>query len=85
MNFPLVYPYFSLSNDCEVESLERTEKNSSCLDVRNHFGWQLVEEHSLLTGSDKNTQDWIDSMQDINLLGIVKLRHDFFPCFGLLL
>lgn len=52
--------------------MERTEKNSSCLAVRNHFGGRSVKEHSLLTGSDINIQDRIDSMQDASLLGIVK-------------
>lgn len=61
-----------LSSDCEAEPLERTEKNSSCLAVRNHLGWRFVKEHSLLTGSDINIQEWIDSMQDISLLGTVK-------------
>lgn len=36
-----------------------------------------------LTGSDINIQDWIDSLQDISLLGIANLRHDFFPSFVL--
>lgn len=69
---------------CEVEPLERTGKKSSSLALSNHFGWQSGREHSLLTGSDINIQGWIDSMQDISLLGMVKLRHDFFSSFLLL-
>lgn len=68
----------------EVEVLERTGKNSSSLALSNHFDWQSGREHSLLTGSDINIQGWIDSMQDISLLGTVKLRQDFFPFFVLL-
>lgn len=65
----------------EVEPLGRTGKNSSSLALSNHFGWQSGREHSLLTGSDINTQGWIDSMQDTSLLGTEKLRHDFsFLC-----
>lgn len=34
--------------------------------------------------SDINIQGWIDSVQDMSLLGAVKLRHDCFPSFVLL-
>ena len=79
-----IFPLFSLNFlylVTEVEPLEGTEKNSSCLTVRNHFGWHFVKGHSLLTGSDINIQDWNDSIQDISLLEIVKLTHEFFLSF----
>lgn len=34
--------------------------------------------------SDINIRGWIDSVQDMSLLGAVKLRHDCFPSFVLL-